>query len=509
MSKRKTYIINLDCEEFKKIKKNKQSIILRLNKEEFENININDKIILLGGKNKKLKKKVKQLHKYPTFEELCSNVKKKKLGYKKCKNIEYADLEKDYSKEDIKKYGVLGIEVRTKKHIIRKILLTLLVIILLFFGYRFISYKIDETNAEKMSKIISEVSKERTDYVFVEINPSFVFTVKDNKVNDVACLNDDCISIYSDIDIKDKNLNESIDIVYNVSKEKGFDTSNGVKVKISNNVNIETKDYITVEYINTTKEKEFLNEIKNNEEIKNVSNDGYYANLWEKLKKDENYDDVYTCNMNDNKELECYIILETGINKDSDYDSLGTVEKLEELFGNSQSKVYNILKKFNFDVRNNKVYINGVKFGYVPLFTLNDTPYKNALTAEKINILDNSICASGYVEYENGICQVEDGVYIIPLEKINLVNPASAINNMITNEFGVYNNIMEIYNLEHQIELNAEKEKEEIKNECISKGYHLENKTYCDNGTCVEQEMWCREESNSFISCRINCKDID
>ena len=86
MSKRKTYTINLDCEEFKKIKKNEQNIIPCLNNNEFEDIKLNDKIILKNG-NKKLKKKVKQLYKYSTFEELCSNVKKKKLGYKKKEDI--------------------------------------------------------------------------------------------------------------------------------------------------------------------------------------------------------------------------------------------------------------------------------------------------------------------------------------------------------------------------------------------------------------------------------------
>ena len=45
MSKRKTYIINLDCEEFKKIKKDKKNIISCLNNNEFEDIKLNDKTI--------------------------------------------------------------------------------------------------------------------------------------------------------------------------------------------------------------------------------------------------------------------------------------------------------------------------------------------------------------------------------------------------------------------------------------------------------------------------------
>lgn len=343
-----------------------------------------------------------------------------------------------------------------KKNKLKKVLLIILLVMVLavisFFTFRFIRNKIDEANTKKFSGIINEVSKERTDYVFVEINPSFVLTVRDNKVSDVACLNDDCISIYNDIDVKGKNLNDSIDNIYNTSKEKGFDTSNGVKVKTSDNVSIKSKDYITIEYIDATKEKELLNEVKNNEEIKNVSNDDYYSKLWEELKKDPNYDDVYTCNMNDSKELECYIILETGINKDSDYDRLGTEEKLQELFGNSQSKIYNTLKKFNFDVRDNNAYINGIEFGYVPLFTFNSTPYRNALSAKKIDILDNGVCDYGCAQYENGICQVNDGVYIIPLEKVNLVNPTSAANNIITLSHGLTEKTLKNYELIHEVE---------------------------------------------------------
>lgn len=342
---------------------------------------------------------------------------------------------------------------RRKKKVFIIIILIVSIPLLLFFGYRFISNKIDEANTKKFSGIINEVSKERTDYVFVEINPSFVLTIRDNKVSDVACLNDDCISIYNNIDVKGKNLNDSIDNIYNTSKEKGFDTSNGVKVKTSDNVSIKSKDYITIEYIDATKEKELLNEVKNNEEIKNVSNDDYYSKLWEELKKDPNYDDVYTCNMNDSKELECYIILETGINKDSDYN-MDTPEKynlIQKIFTNSTNKIFNTLKKFNFDVRDYNVYINGIEFGYVPLFTFNSTPYRNALSAKKIDILDNGVCDYGCAQYENGICQVNDGVYIIPLEKVNLVNPTSAANNIITISDGLTENTLKIYELKQML----------------------------------------------------------
>lgn len=44
--------------------------------------------------------------------------------------------------------------------------------------------------------------------------------LKENKVNNIACLNDDCVSIYNDIDVKGKSIGDSIDNLYNLAKEK-------------------------------------------------------------------------------------------------------------------------------------------------------------------------------------------------------------------------------------------------------------------------------------------------
>lgn len=303
MKEKKSLGINVSKEEFKKIKKGKQTLIIRLNNEENQRIKKKDKVVI-RGRIDRFKKKVKETHTYPSLDDLINSVSKKQLGYKKKDVPNYDELVKDYSKEDIRRYGLLGIELKPKKHIFRKILLGLLIIVVLFFSYRFIKDKIMEIEVKKFNNTLNELAKERTDYVFIEINPSFVLTINDNKVKDIACLNDDCVKVYDDLDIKGKNINDSIDTIYNVSKEKGFDVSNGVKVKTSSNVNIEVKDHITIEHINSDKEKELLKEVKNNEDIKNVSNDDYYTTLWNKLKEDSDYGSVYSCNMN-NSELYC------------------------------------------------------------------------------------------------------------------------------------------------------------------------------------------------------------
>ncbi len=341
---------------------------------------------------------------------------------------------------------------KRKKVKLKKVLLIIFMIIVIpivvFFGYRFISNKLDEANTKKMSSVINDVNKDKVSYVFVEINPSLVMTIKDDKVENISCLNNDCMTIYNELNVKGKNINESIDTIYNVSKEKGFDTSKGVKLSSSDTINVEKKDYITIEYIDTTKEKELLNEVKNNEDIKNVDNGSYYDKLLEELKKDSDYDKVYSCNMNDNKELECYIKLDTGINQDSDYDTSIENGLIDELFTNSSNKILNTLKKFNFDVRDKKVNINGIEFGYIPLFTANGTPYKNALKATIIDVIDNDVCNyDNLAKLENGKCQVENGFYIIPLNKVNLVNPISSVNNMVVYKIGLTDNILKQYEL--------------------------------------------------------------
>ena len=306
-----------------------------------------------------------------------------------------------------------------KKKLFIIIILIVSIPLLLFFGYRFISNKIDEANTKKFSGIINEVSKERTDYVFVEINPSFVLTIRDNKVSDVACLNDDCISIYNDIDVKGKNLNDSIDNIYNTSKEKGFDTSNGVKVKTSDNVSIESKDYITIEYIDATKEKELLNEVKNNEEIKNVSNDDYYSKLWEELKKDSDYDNVYSCHMNVN-ELECYIkddfiIAEKEINGMDDsiaaYPKIQSrLERIEQVFKKFKINVSTDNENIFFPIPAGKLYIGESIFHMVTGNGAKEIYYSGKIKCDfyKVNLTEINLLKPNNISYERDESFYED-----------------------------------------------------------------------------------------------------
>lgn len=341
------------------------------------------------------------------------------------------------SKKQIKNEEI-GKKKGQGKKIFLIILLIIFVPIIIFFGYRFISNKLDDMNTKKMSNTINKISKDRIDYVFIEINPSFVLTIKENKVNDIACLNDDCVSIYNDIDVKGKSIGDSIDSLYNLAKEKGFDTSKGVKVKTTISLNFENKDYISIEFIDEISKQELLSNIKNNEEIKNNSNDDYYTKLWEELKKDKDYDNVYSCKMNDNKKLECYISFDNGVSEDlfsenTEHDDT-SIGILKSQLTNASSKVFNTLKKFNFDVKDNAVYINGYKYEYTPSFSSNGVKYQDILISNIVEKIDDGLCKELY-DYNliagDGKCEFPGGEYIIPLNSLELVSQST--NNLIDN----------------------------------------------------------------------------
>lgn len=441
--KKTVHQINLNDDEFKKIRKEKQSVILRLNNEDNKIIGIKDKVLLVNNK-KKLKRKVKNLYTYSTIEELSKSVKNKQLGYKKKDIIDYNNLIKDYTKEEIKKYGLLGIEVKVKKHIFRKIMLGLIILIILFFGVRYINNKLDEANTKKVNKSINELASEKIDYAFIEINPYLLLSMRNGKVHAVTCLNQDCYKIYNDLRLEEKNINESIDIIYNVSKEKGFDTSNGVKVKTTGNIEVEEKEYVSVERISESTKDEIISNIKGIE-IENTSNEDYYSKLWDRLKKDKDYGNVYTCNMN-GKELECYFTDNIiNYNVDDDFDMLKISDALFNVLNGKVDKIANTFEKFGLNVGKNsygvrnQITINGINFSFVLSYVYNDKTYNNVLKADMIDKWKNNevINVNGKKitltcpDAVNGMCQENIGVYILPLDRINLLNYEISFNKVI------------------------------------------------------------------------------
>ena len=94
--------MNLWNDSFEAIKDGWKTIEMRLNDEnEFTNVKTNELLIC----------KVTNLFMYKNFDELYNNHNKISIGYKENENVNPDDMLMYYSKEDIEKYGVLGIEL--------------------------------------------------------------------------------------------------------------------------------------------------------------------------------------------------------------------------------------------------------------------------------------------------------------------------------------------------------------------------------------------------------------
>ena len=99
---------------FKSIKNGKKDIELRLNDEKRRLVNIGDTIIFTNLEtNEKLNTEVTNLYKYDTFEELFASFDHKRFGFSD--NDTECSMDDFYSKEDQKKYGALGIEIKLLK----------------------------------------------------------------------------------------------------------------------------------------------------------------------------------------------------------------------------------------------------------------------------------------------------------------------------------------------------------------------------------------------------------
>ena len=113
----KKYVMHLQEQPFENIKHERKTIEMRLNDEKRRVIKENDIIIFIkkGSSTDYIKTRVKALHKYKNFAELYTHFDKTSLGYAKNEQASPDDMTKYYPKEEIEKYGVVGIEIEFLK----------------------------------------------------------------------------------------------------------------------------------------------------------------------------------------------------------------------------------------------------------------------------------------------------------------------------------------------------------------------------------------------------------
>ena len=106
------HFMRLYHDPFTKIKAGTKTIEIRLYDEKRQLVNIDDEIQFTDVTNGEvILCKVKNIYKYPDFEALYKNPPKLSLGYADDENADPEDMSKYYSKENIAKYGAVGIEI--------------------------------------------------------------------------------------------------------------------------------------------------------------------------------------------------------------------------------------------------------------------------------------------------------------------------------------------------------------------------------------------------------------
>ena len=110
-----THQMKLVFSAFDKIAKGAKTIELRLNDPKRQKLKVGDIIMFACVSNgKTLTAQVKGLHKFDTFEKLYNALPLERCGYEKEELLtaHYTDMERFYTKEEIARYSVLGIELK-------------------------------------------------------------------------------------------------------------------------------------------------------------------------------------------------------------------------------------------------------------------------------------------------------------------------------------------------------------------------------------------------------------
>ena len=108
-----THYMNLAPKAFKSISSGKKTIEMRLYDEKRAKVKVGDEIEFNNtATRQKIKCIVVKLTRCKDFHELYSNFDKTEIGYAENETANAEDMYAFYSPEQIKKYGVLAIEIK-------------------------------------------------------------------------------------------------------------------------------------------------------------------------------------------------------------------------------------------------------------------------------------------------------------------------------------------------------------------------------------------------------------
>lgn len=357
--------LNVDNETFKKLKKHKKVIYLQLEDSNTSEIENNFEVIISNQDTKKeLIRKVKKVYRNSNLEEL-KGILKKKTKYISPKNFEEV-----YSKEE----NIVAFEFKYKKKIFRKLFLGIFVVVLCLF----INNLIQNYISKMVIKDVENFKKEEEVIAIIDINPSIALKIKNGTVIESKCLDQDCNDLlekmnytYND-NLNNQKLDKVLNEFYQGAKSYGYDTSNGITVSSSSSVvQVLVSDVkeATYKHITVEEENNVLNEVNVEFSESELTKTEYNNKLLEKLKKDPDYGELFTCDIYD-EQVKCYMVdFMADIMSEFGKDSL--LSKLAEL-ESSIFKFRSVLKKFDFQYKINPddktmesiTLGNGITFGY-------------------------------------------------------------------------------------------------------------------------------------------------
>lgn len=107
-----THAMNLWDDSFQAVKEGWKTVEMRLNDEKRSLIHVDDTIVFTNTKTKEtISCKVINVYRYPSFFELYNSHDKVSIGYKDGEIANPDDMLAYYTREQIEKYGVVGLEL--------------------------------------------------------------------------------------------------------------------------------------------------------------------------------------------------------------------------------------------------------------------------------------------------------------------------------------------------------------------------------------------------------------
>lgn len=106
--------MNLGLEAFNSVKAGTKNVVMGLLDEKGQKLSIGDLIIFINTETKEeLMSEILDLKQFDSFEDLYANYKKTNIGYKNDEVANPNDMLTYYSAKDIRKFGVIAIEIKS------------------------------------------------------------------------------------------------------------------------------------------------------------------------------------------------------------------------------------------------------------------------------------------------------------------------------------------------------------------------------------------------------------